>query len=129
MRGILLALILALPAYAQQGTVPPTAPPTYQSQLLRLAEILGSLHAIRSVCDPQADARWRERMMELIRLERPSNEQRNTLIGLFNSGFEATGARYKTCSDAARADAATLARAGETISRNLSAAIDKATHH
>jgi uncharacterized protein (TIGR02301 family) len=90
---------------------------------------LGALHLVRPLCEPSEEGHWRDRMMELIRLERPSTEERNTMIERFNSGYADAKARYSSCTDAARAAAANLAREGQTISRGLAQTVDQANTH
>lgn len=93
----------------------------YQSRVYRLSEILGALHAVRPVCEPSEELHWRDRMQEMMRLERPTSEQKLEMINRFNAGYEA-GRRFSVCTDAARVFAANQAREGEQLSRALAAA-------
>lgn len=131
MRALIFALLLTSAAFAQTGTtaVAPASGDTYLGRLLRLSEILGNLHSVRTLCEPSGDTHWRDRMMELIRLERPSTDQRNAMIEQFNTGYAAANAKFSACTDAARAYAATLAREGQSISQRLAQSVDGATTH
>lgn len=114
--SLISAVVLAAPAFAQSSDA-------YQGRVMRLAEILGGLHAIRTLCDPGGDTKWRDRMMELMRLERPSTDERNNLTNRFNSGYAEAQSRFSSCSAEARAYSATLAREGESLSRSLSQSV------
>jgi len=122
MRSLLVALVLTSTAWAQTAPAPSD---TYQGRLLRLAEILGGLHSVRTLCEA-GDSHWRDRMMELIRLERPSTDERSEMIERFNAGYAAVNGRFSSCSSDARAYGVSLAREGETISRSLAVSVDRA---
>ncbi|MFO1187258.1 MAG: TIGR02301 family protein [Alphaproteobacteria bacterium] len=94
----------------------------YQTRVYRLSELLGMLHAVRPVCEPAEELHWYDRMNEMIRLERPTSDQKVGMINRFNAGY-ASGQRFTVCTDAARAFAASTAREGEAISRALAAAV------
>src|SRR5262249_41457844 len=117
MRILIAALLLSTSAMAQ--TQAPPSPASYQDRLFRLAEILGGLHAIRSLCESGEDSRWRDRMQELIRLERPSQDEKNGMVEHFNLGYAQTNSKFASCTDAARGYLAALAREGEGLSRGL----------
>jgi uncharacterized protein (TIGR02301 family) len=128
MRALILALLISGAAWAQESTpsLQPGGGQSYQSRLLRLSEILGALHFVRAQCEPAEDVRWRDRMQELIRLERPSTEQRNAMVVKFNDGYGDAKSRFSVCTDAARVYAANIAGEGETISRTLAQSVDQA---
>jgi uncharacterized protein (TIGR02301 family) len=128
MRVLILALLISGAAWAQESTpsLQPGGGASYQSRLLRLSEILGALHSVRAQCEPAEDTRWRDRMQELIRLERPSTEQKNAMTLRFNAGYEDASSRFRVCTDAARVYAANVAREAETISRTLAQSVDQA---
>ncbi len=118
LKFLVAGLLMSGAAFAQ------SAGSDYQSRVYRLSEILGSLHAARPGCEPAEETHWRDRMQELIRLERPTTEQRNEMISRFNAGY-AAGQRYSACTDAARVYAANAAREGEQISRALAIVVDQ----
>jgi uncharacterized protein (TIGR02301 family) len=131
MRALIFALLFASAAWAQNATpsLEPGTGASYQSRILRLSEILGALHSVRTHCESSGDSHWRDRMMELIRLEHPSTDERNAMIERFNAGYAAADGRFSSCTDAARAYAATLAREGQDLSRTLAQSVDAATPH
>jgi len=96
-----LALSLATPATAAGPTE--GAPPPYDPDLLRLAEILGALHYLRPLCGVSAEAqRWRNEMQALIDTEQPSDARRAKIISSFNRGYSSYAEVYRTCTPAAR---------------------------
>lgn len=96
-----LALALATPAAAAGPTE--GAPPPYDPDLLRLAEILGALHYLRPLCGVTAEAqRWRNEMQGLIDTEQPSDARRAKIISSFNRGYSSYAEVYRTCTPAAR---------------------------
>ncbi len=79
------------------GPKPPRRrPASYQDRLYRLSEILGGLHAVRSVCN-SGDSHWRDRMQELIRLERPSQDEKNGMVQHFNLGYAQANSKFDAC--------------------------------
>jgi uncharacterized protein (TIGR02301 family) len=91
------------PIEATEATPPP--PPDdrpYDTQLLRLAEILGAIHFMRELCSAQEGQLWREQMQELIRLEGSSAARQAKLVRSFNSGYRGYSLTYRTCTASAR---------------------------
>lgn len=102
---------------------PPPAPPPvekdapYDRDLLRLSQILGSVHYLRTLCNPGVGDGWREKMQSLLDLEagkEPARRQKFTAA--FNYGYRSFASIHATCTDAAiqaeasyRAEGATLA--------------------
>jgi uncharacterized protein (TIGR02301 family) len=117
MFSLLLAAILAvLPGYAvtQDNTASPeeseapriqTLPPAYEEHMARLAEILGALHYLRTLCDGNEGQTWREQMEIMIETEQPDEARRARLIARFNRGFSGFREIYRECTPSA-ADAA-----------------------
>jgi uncharacterized protein (TIGR02301 family) len=80
----------------------PPAPPPYEPQLMRLAEVLGALHHLRTVCGaPDADV-WRDRLAALIEAEAPSPDRRDRLAGAFNASFRTWARSYRSCTPSAK---------------------------
>lgn len=107
-------------AHAQVQSVEPPSiakPAPYDDKLTRLAEILGSIHYLRNLCDQAGEPEWRVSMQKLIEAETASEpERRARLTASFNRGFRAFAAVHTECTDAAlaaetqyRAEGATLA--------------------
>ena len=94
-----------------------------ESQLLQLAGLLGTMQMVQSLCSPQDQDFWRDRMQEMIRLEKPSREQQNTLINAFNAGYNDAQNKFTTCTADARSLATDTAQKGEALSQALANAI------
>ena len=130
-RAATLALAIqfaALPALAQQpskkaaeesapnpvATVEKPAP--YDPKLMRLAEILGSVHYLRNLCKG-SESEWRQMMTELLGEETANEPQRAArLTAAFNRGYRSFASTYVKCTpqaiaaeEAYRAEGATLA--------------------
>lgn len=82
---------------AQQSNVPP-----YQTELLRLSELVGSLHFLTLLCAKEDGDIWRERMQQLMEAEGKSELQRAKLTAYFNRGFDDLRAIHRKCSDSSR---------------------------
>ncbi len=105
-----LAVLIAVPdgGTAQQAQVPqtqnrqtlPTAPP-YDREMHRLAEILGAVHYLRTLCEADEGQTWRSMMQQLIDAENPSPDRRAKLVDSFNRGYRGFEQSYRTCSTTA----------------------------
>lgn len=101
----------AAPAPAQ------SQPSAYDPRLMRLAEILGSVHYLRTLCASPDASDWRQSMEALIEQEARNEEERRTrLTAAFNRGYRSFASVYTQCTTAAveaerqyRAEGATLA--------------------
>jgi len=92
------ALLAPAGARAAEG-----APPPYDADLLRLAEILGGLHYLRPLCGAAAEnQRWRDEMATLIDTEQPSDARKGKLIAAFNRGYSSFAQVYRSCTPAAK---------------------------
>ena len=122
--SVFLALV-ATPFHARAQEMPATGTPAenlekpapYDARLLRLSEILGSVHYLRTLCkDGTADS-WRQSMQDLLDREAGSEAQRRArMTAAFNRGYRTFASVYTTCTAAAvvaderyRAEGATLA--------------------
>jgi uncharacterized protein (TIGR02301 family) len=77
------------------------ATPPYESDMSRLAEILGALHFLRPLCGAAEDNRWRDEMQDIIEAESPAAERRDRLIASFNRSYVAYGQTYRSCTPSA----------------------------
>lgn len=95
---LLLALMLIgpAPAFAAQPEGPP-----YEQDMMRLAEILGSVHYLRELCDADEGQTWRSLMQQLLDAENPSPERRARLVESFNRGYNGFQQSYHRCTDTA----------------------------
>jgi uncharacterized protein (TIGR02301 family) len=124
-RSFVLLAFACLPLGAQAQNGPPTGMPVaaaekpapYDARLLRLSEILGSVHYLRTLCkDPAADT-WRQSMQDLLDKEVQGEAQRRArMTAAFNRGYRTFASVYTVCTPPAvvadqryRAEGATLA--------------------
>ena len=90
----LVALTGAGRAVAQQADAP------YDEKLMRLAEVLGSLHYLRSLCGEDNNP-WRNGMQALLDAEKPDPERRARLVARFNHGYRSFWSVHVQCTDTA----------------------------
>lgn len=106
---LIITFALAAPAFAQEQSgeeaekpapvVEPIAP--YDDKLLRLSEVLGSIHYLRALCGANEGTQWRDAMGELIATEEPGPNRRARLVSSFNRGYRAFNSTYTSCTPAA----------------------------
>jgi len=89
------------PEQEQSVNAPKSLPPAYESQMMRLAEILGALHYIRGLCGAGEGQLWRDQMQTLLEKEDPNAERKAQLTARFNRGFRGFRETYRECTDAA----------------------------
>jgi uncharacterized protein (TIGR02301 family) len=87
------------PAAPQKLAGPDDRP--YDTQLFRLAEILGTLHYLRELCGANEGQVWREHMRELVAAEGSSALRRAKLVDSFNRGYRDYSRTYRTCTQPA----------------------------
>lgn len=110
----------ATSAPAQQPPAAAEPPPSpYEPQLLELAEIMGSLAYLRTLCAGKEAQTWRERMAALIEAEGRTPAVRERLTGAFNRGFRAYAPTHRHCTEGSEEAAARLAAEGQKLSRAL----------
>jgi uncharacterized protein (TIGR02301 family) len=86
------------PAPAAPAARPPGADDrAYDTQLFRLAELLGTLHYLRDLCGANEGQVWREQMRELAASEGTSALRRAKLVESFNRGYRDYSRTYRTC--------------------------------
>jgi uncharacterized protein (TIGR02301 family) len=127
-QAVRLSLLLALAApplgaVAQETPVIDTPavtaekPAPYDARLLRLSEILGSVHYLRTLCKDAAADSWRQSMQDLLDKEAGGEAQRRArMTAAFNRGYRTFASVYTACTPLAvvaderyRAEGATLA--------------------
>ncbi|GIL03204.1 MAG: TIGR02301 family protein [Alphaproteobacteria bacterium] len=111
-----------VPARAQAPAVEQEVrelPPAYEEEMLRLAEILGSLHYLRELCGAQEGQLWREQMQELLDKEEPTAERRARLIARFNRGYRGYREIHRECTPAAAEAANRYLRQGIRIAAEI----------
>jgi uncharacterized protein (TIGR02301 family) len=119
------ALTLAgIPASAQDGAAARSiegAPAPFDGDLIRLAEILGSLHYLRALCGANEGNKWRDQMQALLDAETVSGERRSRLVVSFNRGYRVFQQTYRTCTPAADVAVRRYLDEGAKISREITA--------
>ncbi len=96
--------------------------PIKQTNLTRLARILGSLHALRVSCSGREDQTYRSRMATLLDLEAPDTSAlRDPLVDAFNAGFQAYGQGTATCPADRSTQEARLAKDGFGLAKQMAA--------
>ncbi|WP_084143595.1 TIGR02301 family protein [Methylocapsa acidiphila] len=88
------------PGSETPASEPPAAP--YEGQLLRLAEILGSLSYLDELCGSSDAGQWRERMQALLDAEAKTTFRKERLAGAFNRGFRGYERSYRACTQNAQ---------------------------
>jgi uncharacterized protein (TIGR02301 family) len=123
------ALCLAAPVHAQkqqkqqQPEPPPAATPAapYDGDLQRLAEILGALQYLRTVCKANDGQKWRDQMQALLDAEAPDGERRRKIVANFNRGYRGFQQTYRTCTPAADLVIRRYLDEGAKIAREITA--------
>jgi uncharacterized protein (TIGR02301 family) len=110
------ALWLAIFLAAASGASAVEAP--YEGRLLRLAEVLGSLHYLRNLCGEEGN-QWREEMEALLGAENPSANRRARLIASFNRGYRSFGGVYVTCTESASEAISRYMEEGAALAREI----------
>ncbi len=72
----------------------------YDEKLMRLAEVLGSIHFLRELCKANEGQQWRDKMAALIEAEKPRPDRKARMIARFNRGYSAYKPAHRTCTKA-----------------------------
>lgn len=97
----------------------PAKPAPYDGQLLRLAEVLGSITYLRELCSaPQED--WRRTMRQLLDSD-AANEpaRRERLTAAYNRGYRSFAAVHTSCTLAARTAEERYRNEGATLATEI----------
>lgn len=94
------------------------ADPPYEKKLVRLAEVLGSIHYLRNLCGEKGTG-WRDEMEALLKTEKPDPDRRAKLIASFNRGYRSFGGVYSECTDSAVTAIGRYMTEGEGLSREI----------
>jgi uncharacterized protein (TIGR02301 family) len=115
--AVFLIAAVAVPASvrAQDAAAP------FDGDLLRLAEILGTLHYLRGICGANEGQKWRAEMQALVDAETPSGARRSRMIASFNRGYNGFQQTYRACTPAATVAIRRYLEEGSKISRDLTA--------
>ena len=96
---------------------PPPAP--YEKELLRLAEIMGSLAMLRPLCSAPDGTEWSRRMQVLLEAEGTTPGRRERLAGAYNKGYQAYALTYRVCTASAQEASVRFLSEGEQLARNI----------
>ncbi len=102
---------------AKASPVPPPiverGPAAYEPQLLKMAELMGSLAFLADICPATEATRdglatrdgkdWRDKVAMLIEAEASSPRLKGLIAGAYNRGYSDLEVNYKTCSEPALA--------------------------
>jgi uncharacterized protein (TIGR02301 family) len=114
------SLVLGLVALLAAGPIVPAtaveAP--FEPRLVRLAEVLGSLHYLRNLCGEKGD-QWRVQMEKLIAAENPDAGRRARLVASFNHGYRSFDGVYVSCTASATEAISRYMKEGEELTREI----------
>lgn len=116
MRSRILALAALLAVSPVSAGAQATESP-FEPQLLRLAEILGSLHYLRNLCGEEGQE-WRGRMEALLEAEEPDETRRARFVARFNRGYRSYANTYSTCTASAVEAITRYMEEGEALTRD-----------
>ena len=103
-------LLLARPAAA--------ADQPFDAGLMRLAEVLASLHFLRNLCGEKGDS-WRSLMERLLEAEKPDEERKARFVANFNRGYRSFEGTYTSCTASATEAIGRYTVEGESLAREL----------
>lgn len=107
-------LATAQPLTAQTADTRP-----YDTQLFRLAEILGAIHYLRELCDADEGQQWRDQMRSLLSAEGATAVRRARLSRSFNNGYRSYARTYVNCTPSAKSVISKFLNEGVEISEAL----------
>ena len=107
---------VSAPARAQTQT-----PAPFDTNLQRLAEVMGALHHLRGICGANEGLKWRNEVQALIEAEAPAGERRARMIASFNRGYRGFQQSYRTCTPAADLVIRRYLEEGSKIAREMTA--------
>ncbi len=114
------ALAVPLPPVQAVPAAPEALPP-YQDKIDRLAELMGTLAFLRSLCGAPDGGGWRARMEALLEAEGTTAVRRERLAGSFNRGYTGYQLSYHACTPAADAAIARALGEGGKIAADVAA--------
>src|SRR5688572_33218562 len=114
--SILLASLIILPLALARPAAALDAP--YEAGLLRIAEVMGSLHFLRNLCGEKGN-QWRQTMERLLAAENPEPERRARFVASFNRGYRSFEGTYTKCTASATEAIGRYTVEGENLARDL----------
>ena len=116
--SIFLAIALTVPMMLTRPAA--AVEPPFDAGLMRIAEVLGSLHFLRNLCGEKGD-QWRRTMERLLTAENPEPERRARFIASFNRGYRSFEGTYTNCTASATEAIGRYTVEGENLARDLAA--------
>jgi uncharacterized protein (TIGR02301 family) len=114
--------LLAGPLAAQeQAPAAPELTAPYDADLQRLAEILGALQYLRTLCNAKDGQKWHDQMQALLEAEAPNGERRRRIVANYNRGYRGFQQTYRTCTPSADLVIRRYLQEGARISRDITA--------
>lgn len=107
------------PEKEKEPASPSEQPAPYDRDLMRLAEIIGSLALLRGLCAAPDAGEWQKRMQALIDAEGITPARRDRLAGAFNRGYRSYAVTYRICTPSAQEAASRFVAEGERLSQAL----------
>jgi len=99
---------------------PPVAEAPYESRLIRLSQVLGSVDYLRNLCGKNSEVEWRTKMKALLDTEAAGEPERiKRLTAAFNRGYRSFASVYTTCTESAVAAEQQYRREGATLAREI----------
>jgi len=99
------------------GNGEPIAP--YDDKLLRLSEILGAVHYLRTLCGAKEGTKWRDSMNAILLAEEPGPKRKARLIANFNRGYRTFYGSYSTCTASALLAVDRYMEEGASLSKQI----------
>ena len=113
--------LVVFAAFSNMAALPPqarAAEAPFERSLVRLAEILGSLHFLRNLCGEPGE-KWRGEMEKLLEAENPDPARRAKFIASFNRGYRSYAGTYTSCTASATAAISRYMKEGEALTREV----------
>jgi uncharacterized protein (TIGR02301 family) len=115
---VYLAMAVAAAPVAVTPVVAASAEAPFEQPLMRLAEVLGSLHYLRNLCGESGN-QWRGEMEQLLASENPQAERRARFVASFNRGYRSFDGVYVTCTPSATEAISRYMKEGEALTRDI----------
>lgn len=112
-----------IPPAVEPAPSEPETPPLYEPDMLKLAEILGSLAFLSDLCEPgdagKGGGPFRSKAEALLDAEGMTELRRQRFAGAFNRGLSGYATVYRRCTGNARLSIERLKSDGAALARDL----------
>lgn len=112
------SILIAVAALAATPTGAARVEAPFEQPLMRLAEVLGSLHYLRNLCGETGN-QWRDEMQQLLASENPQPDRRARFVASFNRGYRSFDGVYVSCTASATEAISRYMKEGEALSRDI----------